>query len=330
MTGGGPIRLLTFTAHPDDEIAICAATFAHLKERYGAPSLDGAQVETILACATRGENYAREGFSPDVRPEELRRAAEILKIDRLHFLGFRNGEMIRMLNPINGRVVQNEREIPLNAAWLSGLKQGQKWEDHVEAVRLLGSLAFGVPPDLTEHDWRACSLRPLTEKVVRLIRKEQPDVVITMEPFGNYGHNEHIMIHHAATAGFTLSGQEDAWPEQIEQGLAPHTPRKLYWGGLYTNRPHQSEERSKAIAEARAGMGIPWYPPNLTVEYPQVGERVHRALAAHESQFPPFPAWPDLEEDLRRFLWSDQMLRVHPAIGEDEPAETSILDGLEM
>jgi LmbE family N-acetylglucosaminyl deacetylase len=323
QTAGEPIRLLAFTAHPDDEIAVCAASFAYLKERYGA------RVETILACATRGENFVREGFSPDVRSDELRRAAEILHVDRLHFLGFRNGEMIQMLGPINGRVIQNEREIPINGAWFGGLKPGQSWEDHVEAVRLLGDLAFGNPPDLSSHDWRTCPLRPLAETVVRLIRKERPDVIVTLEPFGNYGHNEHIMIHHAATAGFTLSGREDAWPEQFAEGLEPHAAIKLYWGGLYTSRPGQSPERAQAIAEARAEMGVPWYPPSLAVEYPRVGERVHRALAAHESQFPPFPAWSDLDEEMRRFFWSDQMLRVYPPVRQDEPAETSILDGLD-
>jgi len=137
QTSDRPVRLIAFTAHPDDEIAVCAASFAYLKERYGL------RVETILACATHGENYARPGFSPDVRPDELREAARILRIDRLHFLGFRNGEMIRMLSPINGRVIMNEREIPgLNGAWFGRLKPGQSMEDRAEAVRILGELAF--------------------------------------------------------------------------------------------------------------------------------------------------------------------------------------------
>jgi len=149
-----------------------------------------------------------------------------------------------------------------------------------------------------------------------------------MEPFGNYGHNEHIMVHHAATAGFYLSGREDVWPEHFDQDLAPHAARKLYWGGLYESRPHQTEERAKAIAKARAEMGIPQYAPSLTVEYPEVGERVHRALAAHESQFAELPPWSDLDEAWRRFFWSDQLLRVYSSVGAGEPAEASIADGL--
>ena len=35
-----------------------------------------------------------------------------------------------------------------------------------------------------------------------------------------------------------------------------------------------------------------------------------------------------LEPEMRRFLWSDQMLRVYPTVTEDGPVETSILDGI--
>ena len=123
--------------------------------------------------------------------------------------------MIQMLGPINGRVIRNEREIPINAASLKGLKPGQRWEDHVAAVRILGELAFRNPPQMSGYDWRNARLAKLLQVVVRLIRMEKPDVIVTMEPFGNYGHNEHIMIHHAATAGFYLSGKEDVWPEHL-------------------------------------------------------------------------------------------------------------------
>lgn len=317
-----PIRFLALTAHPDDEIATCASSFLHLKERYGA------RVETVIAVATRGENYARQGFSPEVRVDEMHRAAEILRIDRVHFLGFRNGEMIQMLGPIHGRIIQNEREIPVNAAWFDGLKPGQRWEDHVEAVRILGQLAFSSTPELVGYDWQTGRLSRLVEVVVRLIRTEQPDVVVTMEPFGNYGHNEHIMVHHAATAGCYLSSRADVWPEHAQEGLDPHAPAKLYWGGLYEDRPRQTEERRRAVAEAREEMGIPRYRPSLVVEYPEEAERVYRALRAHQSQFGDLPPWSDLDEATRRFFATDHLLRVSPPVPEGQAPETSIADGV--
>jgi len=165
--------------------------------------------------------------------------------------------------------------------------------------------------------------------VVRLIRTEKPDVIVTMEPFGNYGHNEHIMIHHAATAGFYLSGREDVWPEHLEEGLTPHAAKKLYWGGLSPARPHQDEERRKGVAKARAEMGVPWYTASLVVAYSELAERVYAALSAHRSQFV-IPPWAEMEGPWRDFLASDYMLRVHPPIAEGEPPESSITDGLEI
>lgn len=317
-----PLCLLALTAHPDDEIVICGPSFAALKEAYGS------RVRTVLAVATRGENYAREGFDPGVRVSEMQRAAETLHIDRLEFLGFRNGEMIQMLGPIRGRIVHNEREIPINTNWFTGLKPGHCWEDHVEAVRILGGLAFGNPPGMSGYDWQNARLAPLVERVVRLIRAERPEVVVTMEPFGGYGHNEHIMIHHAATAAFYLSGRAEVWPEHAQKGLAPHQPRKLYWSGLYDERPRRDDEGSKKIAQARAEMGVPKPQPSLSTRYPEVAERVYTALLAHQSQFANLQPWSELSEAHRAFFAGEDMRRVHPPLNAEDPPESSIVDGL--
>jgi LmbE family N-acetylglucosaminyl deacetylase len=316
-----PVRLVAFTAHPDDEFGMCAAEFLHLKECYGP------RIETVIACATGGENYARQGFDPSVRPDELRRAAALLRVDRVHLLGFRNGEMIRMLGPINGRVIQNEREIPVNGAWFGGLRPEWKWEDHVEATRILGSLTFGMSPEIAAYDWRGGLLSELLERVVRIIRQERADVVVTMEPFGNYGHNEHIMIHHAATAGSMLAGRADVWPEHADGGLAPCAPRKLYWGGIERRRPNQDPERARRIAEARAEMGVLEYEPSLVVRYPELAERVYTALCEHASQFDLAP-WETIPEESRAFFGTSSFLRVYPPAVERELPETSIVDGL--
>jgi LmbE family N-acetylglucosaminyl deacetylase len=321
--GAPPLRLLAFTAHPDDEISVCAASFAHLKRVYGP------RVETAIACATRGENYARKGFDPVDRERELRLAAERLGVDRVRFLGFRNGAMIQMLGPINGRVIYNERWIPINTNWFDGLRPGHAWEDHVEAVRILGELPFGLPPDVEGYDPRGSILAPLVEATVAAIREEKPDVVVTLEPFGGYGHNEHIMVHHAATAATCLSGREDVWPEHAAmQGLAPHAPRRLYWGGLQPENARRSPERRAQIAEARAEMGVPEFAPSLVVSYPEVEAQVYDALCAHQSQFPDLRPWAEVPADLRRYMGADAMLRVYPPRGEGEAPESSIVDGL--
>jgi LmbE family N-acetylglucosaminyl deacetylase len=68
----------------------------------------------------------------------------------------------------------------------------------------------------------------LTRDVVRIVREFKPNVVLTFGPDGGYGHPDHIAISAATTAAYALAGGPAAFPEQIERGLAPHTPSALY------------------------------------------------------------------------------------------------------
>jgi LmbE family N-acetylglucosaminyl deacetylase len=68
----------------------------------------------------------------------------------------------------------------------------------------------------------------LTRDITRIVREFRPDAVITFGPDGAYGHPDHIAIGAATTAACGLAGDAAAFPEQIDEGLAPHTPEALY------------------------------------------------------------------------------------------------------
>jgi LmbE family N-acetylglucosaminyl deacetylase len=68
----------------------------------------------------------------------------------------------------------------------------------------------------------------LTRDITRIVREFRPDAVITFGPDGAYGHPDHIAIGAATTAACGLAGDAAAFPEQIEEGLAPHVPEALY------------------------------------------------------------------------------------------------------
>lgn len=84
--------LLLVHAHPDDEAVATAGVMLKAKQ-------DGHRV--VLVTATRGEegeihNLDEETTRPrlgEVRTEELRQACEILRVDRLEFLGYRDSGM---------------------------------------------------------------------------------------------------------------------------------------------------------------------------------------------------------------------------------------------
>ncbi|MEP7199488.1 MAG: PIG-L family deacetylase [Chloroflexota bacterium] len=75
-------------------------------------------------------------------------------------------------------------------------------------------------------------LDEVTGKVVRIIRETKPQVMVTFDPGGGYGHPDHIKIHHAAMAAFNQAGDPTCFVEQLTNGLQPHTPLKLYWNAF--------------------------------------------------------------------------------------------------
>ncbi len=62
-------------------------------------------------------------------------------------------------------------------------------------------------------------------RVVEVIRKLKPEVVITADPIGGYRHPDHIAIHNATVKAFHAAGDAKYYPEN---GL-PFQPRKLYF-----------------------------------------------------------------------------------------------------
>lgn len=68
----------------------------------------------------------------------------------------------------------------------------------------------------------------VTRRVVETLRRLKPQVVITFNKYGGYGHPDHIAIQRATTDAFKLAGD----PNYITEGLAPYQPQKLYYSSI--------------------------------------------------------------------------------------------------
>jgi LmbE family N-acetylglucosaminyl deacetylase len=70
----------------------------------------------------------------------------------------------------------------------------------------------------------------LTGEIVRFLRTHRPQVVVTFGPEGApNAHRDHRAISRAATAAFFLAGLTTAFADQLDDGLAPHVPARLYY-----------------------------------------------------------------------------------------------------
>lgn len=74
--------------------------------------------------------------------------------------------------------------------------------------------------------------RGMQERLVRLIREIQPQVIVTYGPDGLSGDSEQKLLNELATYAFERAGDYDEYPEHFRDGLNPYQPSKLYYSVL--------------------------------------------------------------------------------------------------
>jgi LmbE family N-acetylglucosaminyl deacetylase len=83
----------------------------------------------------------------------------------------------------------------------------------------------GTPENKHPKALAASPVEQVAGHIVKIFRKLKPEVVITSDPFGGYGHPDHIAIHKATVLAFNASGDPKKYPE----AGPPFMPQKLYY-----------------------------------------------------------------------------------------------------
>jgi N-acetyl-1-D-myo-inositol-2-amino-2-deoxy-alpha-D-glucopyranoside deacetylase len=182
-------RLLLVHAHPDDESIATGATMA----RYAA---EGVHV-TLLTC-TLGE--LGEILVPDL---------EGLAADRADQLGgYRIWELATAMQALG---VTDHRYLGGAGRWRDSGMMGTPGNDDPRAF-------WSCASDAARFDEAA-------EQAAAVIREIRPQVLVTYDENGGYGHPDHIMAHRVAMAAVDRAAEPGA-------GGEPWTVRKVYWSAL--------------------------------------------------------------------------------------------------
>ncbi|MEM7344086.1 MAG: PIG-L family deacetylase [Chloroflexota bacterium] len=264
-------KLLAIFAHPDDEGAIAGTLAAYARQG----------VEVSLICTTRGEvgeisdpALATPETLGEVRTKELETACEVLGIQNLHFLGYRD----------------------------SGMQGTPENED---------------PRSLVQADSEEA-----IERLVGLMRQLKPDVVVTFEPFGWYGHPDHQTTGRFATAAYERLDDAAAYPA----AGSPWQPQRLYQAVM----PASNFEKIMAIAkEYDIDMsGFEQLPLDILRETESQVTHIldqralydvrQTAMMAHKTQFGEDSIFQKIPEQVAQETFGkDYFIQVYP-----EPAET--------
>ncbi|HNB53254.1 MAG TPA: PIG-L family deacetylase [Anaerolineales bacterium] len=87
------------------------------------------------------------------------------------------------------------------------------------------------------------------QQLVQLIRRTRPEAVITFEPYGIYGHPDHIAMSRFATTAFNLAGDTSFYPE----GGPPWQARQLFYFVIPTPWFAKVRDQMKALGLDTSG-----------------------------------------------------------------------------
>ena len=95
-------------------------------------------------------------------------------------------------------------------------------------VIYLGYRDSGMAGSLENKHPKALAAAPteqVAKQIVKILRKLKPEVVITSDPNGGYGHPDHIAIYTATILAFGACND----PQKYSEAGPPYQPQKLYY-----------------------------------------------------------------------------------------------------
>src|SRR5690348_4547022 len=189
---------------------------------------------------------------------------------------------------------------------------------------MMGSADNAVPGCL----WQA-PLDEVTARVEEVMRRTRPQVVITFNTYGAYGHPDPIKIHQATVAAFQrLQGEPDG-PRALYYTTGPRTlARAAVMALRLLGRDPRHLGRNKDVDIQAAVEAMT--PVTTRVSVAGYLSGTEKALRCHASQIS-FPPLLDLPRRMLAPLIQRQttLSRAYPAPGRGEPTERDIFASAE-
>lgn len=180
--------------------------------------------------------------------------------------------------------------------------------------------------------WQA-PIEDVTRRVVEVIRDIKPQVVVTFNRYGGYGHPDHIAIQRATAEAFPLASDRN-----YDTGQTPYAPQKLYYTsipasmirlGVWMTRLRGQDPRKLGRNKDFDLVAILDHiePTHTQVNIRDYYEAWDKASACHASQLGggglSVPKW------LRRTIAPQQGLtRIYPAPARDRIDERDLFENV--
>jgi N-acetyl-1-D-myo-inositol-2-amino-2-deoxy-alpha-D-glucopyranoside deacetylase len=152
----------------------------------------------------------------------------------------------------------------------------------------------GTEPNTNPHSFHQANFDEAVKRVVKLIREFQPQVIVTYNEWGGYGHPDHVQAHRVTVAAFHAAGEPRFYPD-LE--LPAWKPSKLYYTLVPKSLFSQAAKMAKELNidgpwnnpefDAAAIMGDADELVTTRIDSRQYFDVKKKALVAHKTQISP-------------------------------------------
>jgi len=155
-------------------------------------------------------------------------------------------------------------------------------------------------------------------RLVRVVREERPQVVVSYDVNGSYGHPDHVMAHRVAQAAFWAAGD----PKRFPEAGAPWTPAKLYEAVISRSQMERfaeamregdgegpTPEEEQRMRERTMRYALPDELITTVIDVADFSDEKRRAVMAHRTQMGPDSRFARIPEDKARELWGHERFR---------------------
>lgn len=239
-----------------------------------------------------------------------------------------------------GEIVVPEMDTPENHARLAEIREQELLAairhlgiDHLELLHYRDSGMIGTPSNQHPESFAQADLDQATGRLVALVRRYRPQVLISYNEEGGYGHPDHINAHKITVAAFDAAGD----PERYPDGGDPWTPSKLYYisarralwlkawtlmreRGLPTPMDQEDFDPARYVDDPRV---------TTSIDIRDYIQQKQQALLEHRTQIRADWPWLIVPDDLRDELFGvEHFIRIRSRVPTPDGEETDVFAGL--
>lgn len=168
-----------------------------------------------------------------------------------------------------------------------------------------------------------------TARIVEHIKRVRPDVVITFDPNGAYGHPDHIAICQFTTAAVLAAADPD-----YSNTYAPHRVSKLYYMAWPKGKFDAYESvfgKLTMKVDNNTRVTTPWpdWAVTSVVDTADHWNTVWQAVSSHKTQLVAYSQLEHLSPEHHKALWGTQeYYRALSLVNGGRTRETDLFEGL--